>query len=735
MNFYYPPEYQTEEGKDVFCEYVRNRWPIITFALDPVSDQQNIADSFNLKRDLQLALSYAFATGQINFSQLNTFRRQIEQSSDTIALNRTVTGFAHHNDIFGFRFTPRFQNPPQQRTNIGVIASQLIGGGPGPDYQMRKSKLEPGMRELTAVLLIPTFLPTMRMNITGNWFKLNDPEHLVFHTNRMMERGRRVQELRQAAAQACSDKEYREADRRVLQAKLEQLDAMLPMQSRVIQLPFENSANGFDLFSEGSTALVPELTGFSGVDQIIAPASSTGGAASTATAGATTPPTFTMTSLAAGNPTVAYAIGGGTTSIADVFVFGKYISLLDTRVIAGGRSASFEILSREVVHVQIPSNVIPTTSFDNKTYIEVYLSTPNGISNSLLIPYVPAAPPQQVAYDVATASQSIDVFYQWLPGPDGKPTLVPTVDPGSKGAIGITWNSDTGLGPRRIQAEFSATVSGQSLKLSLPGDAINKGDYSIDGQVFAVTLLKRLQDMTTPPSMPTTPITFSVAVQPWLPADSEGVRVRTEAKTLKSKVTVNLQYNATGVNSLPNVSPAAPPPPAPKPASGTTTSSRLMPPETFNGPKLTVTQGHKDPSLVRTAQQASLPRSLSVPQPPPVLNTPTLLAPNVSAEAEQVSKFLTGQAVATTVSMPPPPVPPALTGATATLATGLAAATPTLPTQTAQAQASPIVVTPSPVVVLPSPPVDDKKKKQHKSRIHHMFNRIGNRMSQALPQP
>ncbi len=43
------------------------------------------------------------------------------------------------------------------------------------------------------------------------------------------------------------------------------------MQSKVIQLPFENSASGFDLFSEGATALVPELTGYSGVDVIKEP--------------------------------------------------------------------------------------------------------------------------------------------------------------------------------------------------------------------------------------------------------------------------------------------------------------------------------------------------------------------------------------------------------------------------------------------------------------------------------
>ena len=152
---------QRRRPSRIFCDYVQNRWPIISFALDPVTDQQNIADSFNLKRDLQLALSFAFATGQINFSQLNTFRRQIQQSADTIALNRTVTGFVHGNDIFGFRFTPRFQNPPNQRTNIGVIASQFISGAARPRTTRPASRnSSAGIRELTAVLLIPTFLPT-----------------------------------------------------------------------------------------------------------------------------------------------------------------------------------------------------------------------------------------------------------------------------------------------------------------------------------------------------------------------------------------------------------------------------------------------------------------------------------------------------------------------------------------------------------------------------------------------
>ena len=95
------------ETREVFQSYVNARWPIICFALDPVTDQQNIADASSMRRDLQVAMSFAFATGKINFNQFNRFRRRIEIDAETIALNRTVTTFAHGNESFGWRFYPR----------------------------------------------------------------------------------------------------------------------------------------------------------------------------------------------------------------------------------------------------------------------------------------------------------------------------------------------------------------------------------------------------------------------------------------------------------------------------------------------------------------------------------------------------------------------------------------------------------------------------------------------------
>ena len=516
-----------------------------------------------------------------------------------------------------------------------------------------------------------------------------------------------------------------------------QLEAMLPMQSRVVQLPFENSASGFDLFSDGATALVPELTGYSGVDVIKAPVP-VAAAANTAPGmapapGSTCPPAppappspgLTVTStLATPSGVQSVSVVGGSGSIADVFVFGKYISLLDTKVIAGGRSAAFEILSREVVHVQIPANVIPTTIQNvegDGQYVEIYLSTPSGISNSILVPYDAGVPPapKVLGYDVAAASQSVDIYYQWHTGRDQKPSLIASAPP-SANEIAINWDSETGLGPKQIQVEFAATVNNQNLILTLPATAGNKGDYSVNGPAFVAALFKRLEDFTSAGALLPTPIPFSVRVQPTLPADSDGLRVRTEPKPLKAKVTVNLHLNATGVNAFPDVPPSAFVDPARDRSD--VLSRRLKTAGNSSNEMLTDFRDDKDPALVRTAQEVkSLPPFLTAPQRTPALGTPPLLAPNITSEAEQVARMLTGQPLPASV-----PVSNPTATSVAALATNVAA-------QSTAAQAPKILVNPSPVIVVSHPPADAKKKHESQSRLHKMMNSIGNRFSQALP--
>ncbi|MEZ5941082.1 MAG: hypothetical protein R3C18_06805 [Planctomycetaceae bacterium] len=42
----------SEEARLAFMDYVKCRWPIHVFALDPVTQQQNVADQFGMRREL-----------------------------------------------------------------------------------------------------------------------------------------------------------------------------------------------------------------------------------------------------------------------------------------------------------------------------------------------------------------------------------------------------------------------------------------------------------------------------------------------------------------------------------------------------------------------------------------------------------------------------------------------------------------------------------------------------------
>ncbi|MEM7782404.1 MAG: hypothetical protein AAF623_03555 [Planctomycetota bacterium] len=90
------PELVDEEfrlASEQFIKYVRCRWPIHVFHVDPVNEDQNVADSSVLGRELAIAVAIGVAKGNINFRQANQFVRQYRESINTVALNRTVSGF------------------------------------------------------------------------------------------------------------------------------------------------------------------------------------------------------------------------------------------------------------------------------------------------------------------------------------------------------------------------------------------------------------------------------------------------------------------------------------------------------------------------------------------------------------------------------------------------------------------------------------------------------------------
>jgi hypothetical protein len=96
---------------------------------------------------------------------------------------------------------------------------------------------------------------------------------------------------------------------------IDQFDRMLPLQTMLAQIPYENTAGGFELFHTGITDLAPELIGWYGA-QGVDPA--------------------------------------GTTV---VFLVGKGFSVHDTSVIAGGRPVKTTLLSRQLLRAEIPPGV------------------------------------------------------------------------------------------------------------------------------------------------------------------------------------------------------------------------------------------------------------------------------------------------------------------------------------------------------------------------------------------
>lgn len=154
LDFFHPDP--SHDARWLFNEYVKARWPVRVFAIDPVTQEQNVGDRFNQRREFQLALAVAFATGQIGIDQMTRFSRRLELDMDTIALNRTVVGFSQGDDTFGWRFLPRIQTPPTPSNATTVFRDMLIGGR-SKDDDLRHYRLEPGPRECIALVLKPAF--------------------------------------------------------------------------------------------------------------------------------------------------------------------------------------------------------------------------------------------------------------------------------------------------------------------------------------------------------------------------------------------------------------------------------------------------------------------------------------------------------------------------------------------------------------------------------------------------
>ena len=302
------------EARAAFSDYVRGRWPIRVFALDPASEEQNVEDAFARRRELQIAMAMAFASGRMTAQGLTRFTRRLETDMATIALNKTAVAFSHGPDTFGWRFMPRLQTPPA-RGNIAAFTESLCGG-PTADADLAQRQLEPGIRECTAIVVMPSFVPLVTFDVRTNWFSLAHPKSTDQSMRQTMLLSRSVKAMQQTAA-ICSRSAhlYRDGEVARLMRRVEQLDRELPLQTLEARIPAENTCGGFELFNTGVTDLAPELIGWYGAPGI--------------------------------------DLDGTTT----LFLIGRGFSVHDTSVIAGGRPVKFSLLSREVLRAEIPPSV------------------------------------------------------------------------------------------------------------------------------------------------------------------------------------------------------------------------------------------------------------------------------------------------------------------------------------------------------------------------------------------
>jgi hypothetical protein len=338
------------EARAAFNDYVRCRWPIMVFALDPVAQQQNIADVFSARREMQLAMSLAFVSGNISGRRMMRFARRIEFDMETIDLNNTAVGFSHGSDTFGWRFYPRYQTPDID-SNFTVFFRDLLLGGPSRNALLRQRRLEPGQRECIAIVIMPSFVPYATLNVSSSFFRLTSPKCKEPDLTDVMKLSKRVKAIQTCGPHVGDADCYRDGDLYRLLERAKQIETRLPLQSTVVQIPYENTLGGFAMFNTGITDLAPELTGWYGA---------------------------------------SYVRREQDTA---VFLVGNHFSVHQTRVIAGGQEVKTrEMLSRQVMKVVIPAGVV-TVKDGDREYVDVHVATPYGVTPHLLIPVCPPAMP------------------------------------------------------------------------------------------------------------------------------------------------------------------------------------------------------------------------------------------------------------------------------------------------------------------------------------------------------
>ncbi len=357
---FFHPDRSREESVRLWREMIEHTFPVHVFALDPELDEQNIYDSFERRRLLQLALAINIANGGFGLEQRLKLSRQLELEMASIDLNRTIVGFTHGNDTFGWYFRPRLQSPPTESNNIAAAMRTLWSTGPTEHYDLKHRELEPGIRECEAIIVLPSIATRVAFDVTTNWERLTKPGATKRSYEEMISLGQRLHQLKFDAVRVRDQDCFRPGDYERMLSRIEQMDKMLSMQSLTVDIPFEYEVAAADLFSKGNAHLKPELRDFYGLEYL----EPDGEAA------------FVFVTGKNFHPTLTHAIVGGSESHS-----------IDEST--DGTRADVEVVSRQLLRVKIKEL---NGNLSKEAGFVLRVATPAGISNGLLISRTPEPP-------------------------------------------------------------------------------------------------------------------------------------------------------------------------------------------------------------------------------------------------------------------------------------------------------------------------------------------------------
>ncbi|MFO1065402.1 MAG: hypothetical protein U0892_16170 [Pirellulales bacterium] len=337
---------------------IREAFPLHVFNLDPVAEEQNAFDAFSRRREMQVALAFSVAKGNVfTADQKLKMSRQLALDEAAIALNRTAIAFAHGDDTFGWYFHPRIQTPPTESSNLGALARTIWSTGPTDHYDRRHRRLEPGIRECEVLVAMPSFVSEVSFDVTTNWEKIACPGVTKRSYEEMLAQGSRLHRLRMCMKEPMNQQCYRPGDMQRMVSRIDQLESMLGMQTYNVNLPFRNDQTGTSLLDSGRKQLLPSVDFYYGLSYIDA----------------------------------------GDDKGAQFFITGRNFHPTLTHVVVGGvevhsnQEDKVEVINRELIRVTIGKL---NTKLSAGNHFEVRVATPAGMSNVLVINKTPDAPVQ-----------------------------------------------------------------------------------------------------------------------------------------------------------------------------------------------------------------------------------------------------------------------------------------------------------------------------------------------------